>query len=96
MSGDANLYRLLSGRFLQEPDRPALIPPEGPATTWRQLDELAARFAAVLHARGVAPGDRVVAQVEKSVGAVALYLGCLRAGAVFVPLNTAYTEAEVA
>lgn len=40
-------------------------------------------------------GDRVVVQVDKSMGAVALYLGCLRTGAIFVPLNTAYTAAEV-
>ncbi|MDE2579842.1 MAG: malonyl-CoA synthase, partial [Hyphomicrobiales bacterium] len=44
---------------------------------------------------GVKPGDRVAAQVEKSLAAVMLYLGCVRAGAVFLPLNTAYTPAEV-
>ena len=41
------------------------------------------------------PGDRVAAQVEKSPEALFLYLGCVRAGAVFLPLNTAYTLAEV-
>ena len=41
------------------------------------------------------PGDRVAAQVEKSTEALFLYLGCVRAGAVFLPLNTAYTPAEV-
>ena len=41
------------------------------------------------------PGDRVVVQVDKSADAVALYLACLRAGLVFVPLNTAYTSDEV-
>ena len=68
---------------------------DGERRTYAELDDLAARFAAVLAARGVEPGDRVVAQVEKSVGAVALYLATLRAGGVFVPLNTAYTDAEV-
>ncbi len=92
---DANLYALLRSRFSARASRPALVGPDGAVTTWTGLDELSARFAAVLRARGVRPGDRVVAQVEKSVGAVALYLGCLRAGAAFVPLNPAYTQPEV-
>ena len=54
-----------------------------------------ARFAHALTALGVAPGDRVAVQVEKSPEALLLYLGCVRAGAVFLPLNTAYTTAEL-
>src|SRR5262245_13869089 len=53
-------------------------------------------MAAELAARGVAPGDRVAVQVEKSAEAVLVYLGCLRRGAIFVPLNPAYTDAETA
>ena len=41
------------------------------------------------------PGDRVAVQTEKSWPALVLYLGCLRAGAVYLPLNPAYTPAEV-
>jgi malonyl-CoA/methylmalonyl-CoA synthetase len=93
---NANLYSAMRERFAAAPGRTAIELPAGDVTTCGALDELVARMAAVLAARGVVPGDRVVAQVEKSVGAVALYLGCLRAGAVFVPLNTAYTDAEVA
>lgn len=52
-------------------------------------------MAAVLTEDGVRPGDRVVCQVDKSPDAVALYLACLRAGFVYVPLNTAYTAEEV-
>jgi malonyl-CoA/methylmalonyl-CoA synthetase len=55
-----------------------------------------ARLAATLAAMGVAPGDRVAAQVEKSPTALALYAACLHAGAVFLPLNTSYTDQEVA
>ena len=44
---------------------------------------------------GVKPGDRVAAQVEKTAEALLLYLASLRAGAVYLPLNTAYTAAEV-
>ncbi|MDJ0657802.1 MAG: malonyl-CoA synthase [Xanthomonadales bacterium] len=53
------------------------------------------RFANALASLGVQPGDRVAVQVPKSLDAVWLYLGCLRAGAVFLPLNTAYTVGEV-
>ncbi|MFN2424839.1 MAG: AMP-binding protein [Candidatus Binatia bacterium] len=92
---DSNLYTLLRSRWAHAMDRPALVDVVGFGPTWRELDDLAARFASTLVSRGVSSGDRVVVQVEKSVGAVALYLACLRTGAVFVPLNTAYTEAEV-
>ena len=57
---------------------------------------LAARIAATLAAAGVEPGDRVAVQVAKSPEALALYVGCVQAGAVFLPLNTAYTEPELA
>ena len=63
--------------------------------TYGDLDRASARFAAVLRGRGVEPGDRVLVQVPKSMEAVALYLGVLRCGGVYVPLNTAYTEREV-
>ncbi|MFV1495436.1 malonyl-CoA synthase [Phaeobacter sp. JH20_02] len=56
----------------------------------------AERMAAALVSRGVQPGDRVAAQVEKSLAAIELYLGTVMAGAVFLPLNPAYTDAEVA
>ncbi|MFL6840495.1 MAG: malonate--CoA ligase, partial [Bradyrhizobium sp.] len=45
--------------------------------------------------RGVKPGDRVAAQTEKSVSGLALYLAAVRAGAVYLPLNTAYTLNEL-
>ncbi|MFD1704760.1 malonyl-CoA synthase [Methylopila henanensis] len=60
--------------------------------------DLLARTAQLAHALasfGVAPGDRVAAQVEKSAEALMLYLACVRAGAVYLPLNTGYTPAEI-
>jgi len=92
---DANLYTLLRSRFAHAMARPALVARDGTALTYGDLDDLSARFAGVLVSRGVVAGDRVVVQVEKSRGAVALYLACLRVGAVFVPLNTSYTGREV-
>lgn len=59
------------------------------------LEQRSAQYAAALSALGVLPGDRVAVQVEKSAEALFLYLGAVRAGAVFLPLNTAYTLAEV-
>ncbi len=59
------------------------------------MGALAARYAAAVAACGVKPGDRVAVQVEKSPEALFLYLGVVRAGAVFLPLNTAYTLAEI-
>ena len=52
-------------------------------------------MANVLVARGVKPGDRVAAQTEKSVPGLVLYLATVRAGAVYLPLNTAYTLNEL-
>src|SRR6056297_3446793 len=54
-----------------------------------------ARLAHALHDAGLAPGDRLAAQVPKSAGALAVYAACLQAGIVFLPLNSAYTPDEV-
>ena len=72
----------------------------GPGDDARAVDdaeflETSARYAAALVDIGVGPGDRVAVQVDKSVEALALYVASLRAGAVFLPLNTAYTESEL-
>jgi len=75
-------------------DRPALI--SDSTLTYGELDALSGRYARGLVERGVQPGDRVVVQVDKSFANVALYLAVLRCGGVFVPLNPAYTAAEVA
>src|SRR4051812_27578044 len=56
---------------------------------------LSARLAHALVALGVRPGDRVAVQAEKNPEAIALHLACLRAGAGYLPLNTAYTRAEL-
>ena len=63
--------------------------------TYAHVEAISARFAATLVSRGVKPGDRVAAQIPKSIEALMLYLGVVRAGAIFLPLNTAYTAAEI-
>jgi malonyl-CoA/methylmalonyl-CoA synthetase len=77
------------------PHRPFLRTPEGRVLSYAGLADQTARFASALTARGVEQGDRVAAQVDKSVDAVLLYLACLDLGAVFVPINVANTENEV-
>jgi malonyl-CoA/methylmalonyl-CoA synthetase len=91
----ANLYDLLAGGFPADRSKPVFLPHEAPAISYGELEAAAARIAGHLIAQGVEPGDRVALQVEKSVAAVAIYLGVLKAGAVFLPLNAAYTPSEV-
>lgn len=91
-----NLYALIAAGFPADPAAVFLDLENGPPLRYREIDARAARIAAVLTAHGAVPGDRIVAQVAKSPDAVLLYLACLRAGLVFVPLNTAYTAQEIA
>ena len=80
---------------LAERDDPVLILPGSGCLTGRALFELSGRMANALTGLGIKPGDRVAMQTEKSPSALALYLACLRVGALFLPLNTAYTPAEL-
>ncbi len=68
---------------------------DGRVITYGDLFDISGRYANVLCAAGVKFGDRVVVQVEKSPECVLLYLACLRLGAVYLPLNQAYTLAEL-
>ncbi len=90
-----NLYDLLASRFPADRSRPAFLLPDGSAVSYGALEEDVARTAALLVEHEVEPGDRVALQSAKSVEAVVVYLATLKVGAVFLPLNTAYTEAEV-
>ena len=72
-----------------------LIRPDGTEISGEALYALSGQIANALRDAGVAPGDRVAMQCEKSVEALALYLACLRLGALFLPLNTAYMPAEM-
>jgi malonyl-CoA/methylmalonyl-CoA synthetase len=80
---------------ITSPEAPFIEEPEGRIWTYGDMLDVSARIAGVLAASGVEPGDRVAVQVEKSVEALMLYLACLRAGAVYLPLNIAYTLAEL-
>lgn len=90
----ANLYEMLTAAG--KPAAVFLEPPEGAPVLYGDLDSLTGRLANALTACGVAPGDRVLVQTEKSPRALLLYLAALRTGAVYLPLNTGYTRAEAA
>src|SRR5690242_17838794 len=95
-SNNANLAAVFLDIVRERARRPFLIDRDGRnSLDYAQLDEATGRLATRLRELGAAPGDRIVVQVEKSPEAVLLYLASLRAGLVFVPLNTAYTAAEV-
>ena len=78
-----------------EDDRDFLVLPDGATQSYREFLAEIARLAGALVALGVEPGDRVVVQAPKSARALALYGACVQSGAVLLPLNTAYTAAEV-
>ncbi|TSE25053.1 Long-chain-fatty-acid--CoA ligase [Tepidimonas sediminis] len=90
-----NLYAALRAGFPADLDATAIETDTGLRYTWRDLERGSAMLANELRGRGLQPGDRLVAQVDKSVEALMLYLAALRAGLVYVPLNTAYPDAEV-
>ena len=90
-----NLYDLLVSRFPTDRAKPCFLLSDGTAISYGALESGAAHVAARLIAEGVGPGDRVALQAEKSAEGIMIYLGTLKAGAVFLPLNSAYTAAEV-
>jgi malonyl-CoA/methylmalonyl-CoA synthetase len=90
----ANLFDLIAARA-PRPDKLALETQDSTALTYGELFARSAQAANALVALGVKPGDRVAVQIEKSTDVIVVTLACLRAGAVLLPLNTAYTLAEL-
>ncbi|MFT3726438.1 MAG: AMP-binding protein [Terricaulis sp.] len=90
-----NLYQLIQSRFPADRSKPCFIMPDGREVSYAMLEQGVGRAAALLRAKGVQAGDRVAAQAEKRVGTVMLYLATLQVGAIYAPLNTAYTDAEL-
>src|SRR6476619_2448144 len=86
---NANLFSRLFDT-IDDPARLAIETTDGQRITYGELISRTGQMANVLVSRGVKPGDRVAAQTEKSVPGLVLYLAAERAGAVYLPLNTAY------
>ena len=89
-----HLYDELLGKRAND-SRTFMDVPGGARISFADLNRHAGQVASALKQMGVEPGDRVAVQVEKSPEAIAVYLGTVRAGGVFLPLNTAYTPSEV-
>jgi malonyl-CoA/methylmalonyl-CoA synthetase len=95
---NANLYCALRAGFPADLDATAIDDIDGRAPrlhTWRDIDQASARIANLLASLALPAGTRVAVQTEKSVDALMLYLAVLRAGYIYLPLNTAYQAGEV-
>jgi malonyl-CoA/methylmalonyl-CoA synthetase len=99
MSENHNLYAALRAGFPADLDSLAVETADGPGApqryTWRDLDRGSAMIANLLGSLGLPEGARIAVQTEKSVEALMLYLAVLRAGFVYLPLNTAYQAGEI-
>ena len=91
-----NLYLLLRRHFPADPKAPWLVTPDGDIRYYSDIDDVTGHYAGALRSLGLQAGERLLAQVDKSPEVLLLYLATLRLGAIFVPLNTAYTPAELA
>lgn len=90
-----NLFVALRASFPSDLKTVAVQTDEGLQYSWLDLERSTAMVANLLQSLGLPEGSRVAVQVEKSVEALILYLATLRAGYVFLPLNTAYQSAEI-
>lgn len=90
-----NIYNIFQTRFPENKDAVFIETLDGAEYSYAFLEKETARIARFLTDAGVKKGDRVAVQVEKSPQVIFLYLACLRAGFVYLPLNTAYTESEL-
>ena len=95
MAANGNLYAQFQKNFPTDLDQELLTDIDGCCISYRKVDDFSARVANILLQMGAKRGDRVTVQVEKSIENLYLYLGCLRAGLIYHPLNTAYTASEL-
>lgn len=95
-----NLFSFLRQCFPADMDRTAVEVIDGPGAglhySWRDIERATAMMANLLVSLDLPEGARIAVQVEKSVESMILYLATLRAGYVYLPLNTAYQSAEIA
>ena len=90
-----NLFELFAARFPADRATTFIERSDGSTLSYGDLLVRSAQLANVLSDLGVRPGDRVAVQVDKTSAAILLYLAALRAGAIYLPLNIAYTTGEL-
>lgn len=91
---NSNLYKYFAKNFFKYPKRDFLTS-DYSSIKFENIHEETGRYITMFSNMGISKGDRVVVQVEKSIESVLLYLACLRFGAIYIPLNTAYTKEEL-
>ncbi|MDQ0249747.1 malonyl-CoA/methylmalonyl-CoA synthetase [Sphingomonas kyeonggiensis] len=89
------IFPIFQDRARRSPDAPFLHLEDGTTLSYRAAFDRTGQIANLFLARGVKPGDRIAIQAEKGVDTLLTYLASLRIGAVYLPLNTAYTAAEI-
>ena len=94
-TGIHNLYAALRAAFPEDLSAIAVETDNGLSYSWADIEQASAKMANLLVSLKLPAGARVAVQVEKSVEAMMLYLATIRAGYVFLPLNTAYQSAEI-
>lgn len=92
---NANLYALFASRFPADRNSCCIETSSGALYTWLDVDRASARIANLLTSLALPPASRIAVQVDKSAEALILYLATIRAGHVYLPLNTAYLSAEI-
>ena len=90
-----NIFSLFETRFPADLAALFIDSPTRGAFSYADAVRWTDQFANYLTAAGATPGDRIAAQVDKSPEALFLYFACLKAGLVFLPLNTGYEAEEI-
>lgn len=90
-----NLYSLFAKHFPTQLSQTVIETVDHRLYSYHDLEQQSARFANFLTKQGIKTGDRVIVQIDKSPQAFFLYLAVIRIGAIYLPLNTAYTETEL-
>jgi long-chain acyl-CoA synthetase len=91
-----SLPHLLRASVVRDPAATALLDVGGPTLTYGELWERSARVAGGLRGEGVQRGDRVAIRLQNGIDWVLAFFGAQLAGAVVVPVNTRFTDSEVA
>ena len=93
MSKNKNLFFQILQNLCTK-DKLFLEIPDSESFSYNQMISISSQYANALTDLGVKEDERVILQTEKAVQCIWLYLACLRIGAIFIPLNPAYTAAE--
>ncbi len=90
------IFSIFQAQAEERADSPFLMQPDSPTLTYKQAFARTGQIANLFLSLGVEPGDRIAVQADKSVDTLLTYLAAMRIGAVYLPLNTAYTANEAA